>query len=75
MGSVKGLHAAVSGVATGPDGRIWVFWAGEINGRGITAFTRSNRAVTRFEPIQRVASHGPTCSACPVMGGWGRSTC
>ena len=52
VGAVKGLHAAVSGVATGPDGRLWVFWAGEINGRGITAFTRSNRAVTRFEPIQ-----------------------
>jgi hypothetical protein len=53
VGSVKGLHAAVSSVATGPDGRLWVFWAGEINGRGITALTRSNRAVTRFEPIQR----------------------
>lgn len=53
VGSVNDLHSAVSGVATGPDGRLWVFWAGEINGRGITAFTRSNRAVTRFEPIQR----------------------
>jgi hypothetical protein len=52
VGSVKGLHAAVSGVATGPDGRIWTFWAGEVNGHGITAFTRSNKAVTRFEPIQ-----------------------
>ena len=29
-----------------------MFWAGEINGHGITAFTRSNKAVTRFEPIQ-----------------------
>jgi hypothetical protein len=52
VGSVKGLHAAVSSVATGPDGRIWVFWAGQINGHGITAVTRSNKAVTRFEPIQ-----------------------
>ncbi|MGZ4165961.1 MAG: sialidase family protein [Solirubrobacteraceae bacterium] len=52
VGSVKGLHAAVSGVATGPDGRIRVFWAGEINGHGVTAFTRSNKAVTRFEPVQ-----------------------
>ena len=52
VGSVKGLHAAVSGVATGPDGRIWVAWAGDVNGHGITAFTRSNKAVTRFEPIQ-----------------------
>src|ERR1700760_756997 len=52
VGSVKGLHAAVSSVATSLDGRIWVAWAGEINGKGITAFTRSNKAVTRFEPIQ-----------------------
>jgi hypothetical protein len=52
VGSVKSLHATVSGVATGLDGRLWVFWAGDINGHGITAFTRSNRAVTRFEPIQ-----------------------
>jgi len=52
VGSVKGLHAKVSSVATSLDGRIWVTWAGEINGHGITAFTRSNKAVTRFEPIQ-----------------------
>ena len=53
VGSVKGLHAALSGVATSLAGRLWVMWAGEINGHGITAFTRSNKAVTRFEPIQR----------------------
>ncbi len=52
VGSVKGLHAAVSSVATSLDGRLWVAWAGEVNGHGITAFTRSNKAVTRFEPIQ-----------------------
>ncbi len=52
VGSVKGLHAQVSSVATSLDGRLWVVWAGEINGHGITAFTRSNKAVTRFEPIQ-----------------------
>ena len=52
VGSVKGLHAAVSSVATSLDGRIWVVWAGEVGGKGITAFTRSNKAVTRFEPIQ-----------------------
>jgi len=52
VGSVKGLHAAVSSVATSLDGRLWVAWAGEINGHGVTAFTRSNKAVTRFEPIQ-----------------------
>ena len=52
VGSVKRLRAAVSSVATSLDGRLWVVWAGEINGHGITAFTRSNKAVTRFEPIQ-----------------------
>ena len=52
VGSVKGLHAAVSSAETSLDGRLWVTWAGEINGHGITAFTRSNKAVTRFEPIQ-----------------------
>jgi hypothetical protein len=29
-----------------------VSWAGEVNGHGVTAFTRSNKAGTRFEPIQ-----------------------
>jgi hypothetical protein len=53
VGSVKGLHADVVGDATGPDGRIWVMWYGNINGTGIIAVTRSNKAVTRFEPIQR----------------------
>jgi hypothetical protein len=57
VGSVKGLHANDWGVATGKDGRIWVIWAGEINGKGIIAVTRSNRAVTRFEPIQHYTSN------------------
>jgi len=69
VGSVKGLHAAVSGVATGPDGRIWVFWSGQIDGKGITAFTRSNKAVTRFEPIQR---YGFTWSYLFTLSGDGR---
>jgi hypothetical protein len=53
VGAVKGLFASRWGVATGSDGRIWVFWYGEINGKGIIAVTRSNNAVTRFEPIQQ----------------------
>ena len=53
VGSVHGLAAkAPLGTATGPDGRIWVFW-GTDNRSGV-AVTRSNRAVTRFEPIQRL---------------------
>jgi hypothetical protein len=52
VGEVKGLHAQELGVATGLDGRIWVMWWGSIAGRGVIALTRSNKAVTRFEPIQ-----------------------
>lgn len=57
VGSVKGLRANAWGVATGNDGRIWVIWSGQINGKGIIAVTRSNKAVTRFEPIQRYVSN------------------
>jgi hypothetical protein len=53
VGSVKGLHADVWGTATGLDGRIWVIWYGFINGKGVMAVTRSNKAVTRFEPLQQ----------------------
>jgi hypothetical protein len=56
VGSVKQLHANTWGVATGNDGRIWALWSGVINGKGVTAVTRSNKAVTRFEPIQRYRS-------------------
>jgi hypothetical protein len=52
VGSVAHLHAVDWGVATGPDGRIWVAWYGQVDGKEITAFTRSDKAVTRFEPIQ-----------------------
>ncbi len=56
VGSVKGLHTNVWGVATGPNGRVWVFWWGQMNGKELTAVTRSNKAVTRFEPIQTFTS-------------------
>ncbi len=39
------------GVAPGLGGRIWVMWGQD--GKPV-AVTRSNKAVTRFEPIQRV---------------------
>jgi hypothetical protein len=54
VGSRTGTSAKVLGVATGIDGRIWVMW-GDDSGGGI-AVTRSNKAVTRFEPIQAVDS-------------------
>jgi len=59
VGSVKDLRTADWGVATGLGGRIWVMWYGQLNGKGALALTRSNKAVTRFEPIQ-VFRYDPT---------------
>jgi hypothetical protein len=53
VGSVKGLQAQGWGTATGLDGRIWSIWYGTVAGKGTMAVTRSNEAVTRFEPIQQ----------------------
>ena len=69
VGSVKELHANTWGVATGNDGRIWALWSGVINGKGVTAITRSNKAVTRFEPIQR---YGGTWAQLFTLSGDGR---
>ena len=69
VGSVKKLHANTWGVATGNDGRIWAIWSGVINGKGVTAITRSNKAVTRFEPIQR---YGGTWAQLFTLSGDGR---
>lgn len=69
VGSVKGLHANSWGVATGNDGRIWAIWSGVINGKDVTAVTRSNKAVTRFEPIQR---YGSTWAQLFTLSGDGR---
>jgi hypothetical protein len=48
--------AQTLGVATGPDGRIWVMW-GDTSQDPRIYLTRSNKAVTRFEPIQHVLSN------------------
>jgi len=48
-----GVTAQVLGVATGIAGRIWVMW-GDASGGGI-AVTRSNKAVTKWEPVQKIA--------------------
>ena len=52
VGSLHGVTAKRLGVATGVDGRMWVMW-GDDSGGGL-AVTRSNKAVTRFEPIQHL---------------------
>lgn len=48
--------------ATGPDGRIWVMYGiGDLgNGHGVLAITRSNKAKTRFEPVQVFDIHPGT---------------
>jgi hypothetical protein len=51
LGSAKGVTPNRMGVATGPGGRLWVMWGAESQK---IAVTRSNKAVTRFEPIQRI---------------------
>jgi hypothetical protein len=52
VGIVQKTAAKVLGVATGPGGRIWVMW-GDDSGGGVNV-TRSNKAVTLFEPIQHL---------------------
>lgn len=54
VGALHGLTAKVVGVATGIDGRVWVMW-GDDSKREV-AITRSNKAATRFEPIQHLNS-------------------
>ena len=57
VGRASGVTAAALGVATGIDGRIWVMWGAD---GGRVAVTRSNKAVTRFEPIQVIETHALT---------------
>jgi hypothetical protein len=51
VGTLASVTPAAMGVATGIDGRIWVMWGSD---NGNIAVTRSNKAVTRFEPIQHL---------------------
>ena len=39
-------------VCTGPEGRLWVAWGGSAGGLFVT---RSNRAVSAFEPVQKLS--------------------
>ena len=51
VGSLASVTPVTMGVATGIDGRIWVMWGSDT---GKIAVTRSNKTVTRFEPIQQL---------------------
>jgi hypothetical protein len=53
VGSLKSVTPKAMGVATSLAGRIWVMWGDDSVGGGV-AVTRSNKAVTRFEPIQKL---------------------
>ncbi len=48
----KGARALTAGLAAGPDGRLWVFYGNEQQ----TFVTRTNKAVTAFEPVQTLKS-------------------
>jgi hypothetical protein len=52
-------------VCAGPEGRLWIAWG---NKSGAMSITRSNRAVSGFEPVQRVTlaqgSNGMTFLQC-----------
>ena len=50
VGSVSGITPKAIAVATGIDGRVWVIWGDESG----LALTRSNKADTKFEPIQQL---------------------
>lgn len=52
VGSLAAVTPAALGVATGIDGRVWVMWGSD---NGNIAVTRSNKAVTRFEPVQHLS--------------------
>ena len=68
VGSLTGVTPKAMGTATGLDGRIWVLWGDENGG---FAVTRSNKAVTQFEPIQLV-SPNPKAFSLYRIGGDGR---
>jgi len=44
-----------AGVCAGPDGRLWIAWGNQPDGLVVT---RSNRAVSAFEPVQKLKGPG-----------------
>jgi hypothetical protein len=48
----KGARVLTAGLATGPEGRLWVFYGNEQQ----TYVTRTSKAVSGFEPVQTLAS-------------------
>jgi hypothetical protein len=57
VASVGGLQSVQVGAATGTDGRLWVIWGGQNKtGQIVIKLTRSNKARTRFEPVQSLTN-------------------
>jgi hypothetical protein len=48
----KGARVLTAGIATGPEGRLWIFYGNEQQ----TFVTRTNKTVTAFEPVQAFKS-------------------
>lgn len=48
----KGVRVLTAGVASGPDGRLWVYYGNEQH----TYVTRTSRAVSGYEPVQTLTS-------------------
>lgn len=48
----RGTQVLTAGVATGPAGRLWVFYGNQQN----TFVTRTSKGVSCFEPVHRIAS-------------------
>lgn len=48
----KGVRVLTAGLAAGPEGRLWVFYGNELR----TYVTRTNKAVSAFEPVQTLPS-------------------
>lgn len=65
VGQAKGITPTKWGTATSLDGRIWVMWGSDAG----VAVTRSNMAVTKFEPVQKLK---PDTAGLLRLGGDGR---
>jgi hypothetical protein len=60
----KGAQAFWAGVATGPEGRLWVYYGDKQH----VYATRTNKAVTAFEPVQTLAPPATIGGAALLQG-------
>ena len=60
----KGARVLTAGLAAGPEGRLWVYYANEQQ----TYVTRTSKAVSGFEPVQTLASAPKTAQLFRLEG-------